>query len=185
MEKWNGKYRIPSARASWWDYGDNGIYFITICTENRKHFLGTCENGKLVLSTIGAIVQGFWYEIPRHFSFVKLETFIVMPNHIHGILIIDKPENSTIKPPIDKTPAQLRAGNQGKDTVSSILGSYKSVCTKHINKVFPQINFGWQDLFWDSIISDNDTFDIVANYIVVNPSKWKEDKFYTDDTQPY
>lgn len=89
-EKYQGKYRIPSARLQNWDYGSDGAYFITICCKNRTHFFGECKDGKMKLSTQGAIVQGFWYEIPKHFPFVILGEFVVMPNHIHGILVLDK-----------------------------------------------------------------------------------------------
>ena len=89
MDKFNGKYRISSARLPNWDYAGNGIYFITICIKDRHHYFGTVENGKMKLSTIGAIVQGFWYDIPHHFDHVVLGEFIVMPNHLHGILILD------------------------------------------------------------------------------------------------
>lgn len=89
-DKFQNKYRIPSARHPNWDYGSNGVYFITICTKNRQYFLGECNKGEMKLSTAGAIAQGFWYEIPKHFPFITLGEFIVMPNHVHGILILDK-----------------------------------------------------------------------------------------------
>ncbi|MDL2312781.1 transposase, partial [Bacteroidales bacterium OttesenSCG-928-B11] len=85
MEKYKDKYRIPSARASWWDYGQNGAYFVTICTHNRKHFFGKIENGKMILSKIGEIAHQYWSEIPAHFPFAYLGEFVVMPNHVHGI----------------------------------------------------------------------------------------------------
>jgi REP element-mobilizing transposase RayT len=92
--KFQNKYRIPSARAEWWDYGNNAAYFITICTANRKHYFGDIRNGKMELSPIGIIADIFWHEIRNHADFVKLGEFVVMPNHIHGILIIDKPDDA-------------------------------------------------------------------------------------------
>ena len=92
MSKYQNKYRIPSARAPFWDYGWNAAYFVTICTHNRMHWFGEIVNGEMILSDIGKIAQQCWLEIPQHFPFVKLDAFVVMPNHIHGILIIDKPE---------------------------------------------------------------------------------------------
>ena len=89
-DKFQNKYRIPSARHPNWDYGTNGAYFITICTKDRQYFFGESENGKMKLSTVGAIAQGFWYEIPKHFPFIELGEFVVMPNHIHGVLILNK-----------------------------------------------------------------------------------------------
>ena len=101
-EKFNNKYRIPSARLQTWDYSAEGVYFITICTDNRTHFFGECANGKMKLTTVGAIVQGFWFEIPKHFPFVELGEFVVMPNHIHGIVIINKNAQSDIERDIER-----------------------------------------------------------------------------------
>jgi REP element-mobilizing transposase RayT len=217
-EKFNGKYRIASARLQNWDYGSDGAYFATICCKDRNHFFGECEDGKMKLSTEGAIVQGFWYEIPKHFPFVVLGEFIVMPNHIHGILILDKERyemnmkqndesngesvetrqclclvstTNTTKtldetttnnsPDMNKTFGQNRFQNQGKDTVSSIIGSYKSVCSKHIRKTFPSIEFGWQARFWDNIIRDGQSFENISQYIINNPKTWEDDKFFNSD----
>jgi putative transposase len=211
-EKYQGKYRIPSARLQNWDYGSDGAYFMTVCCKNRVHFFGECKDGKMKLSTEGAIVQGFWYEIPKHFPFVILGEFIVMPNHIHGILILDKERYNIEKrgnsetgqdvdetrqslvstndkitttniPPNDmnKTFGQNRFQNQGKDTVSSIIGSYKSVCTKHIRNAFPTIEFGWQTRFWDNIITDGQSFETISQYIINNPATWEDDKFFNSD----
>lgn len=198
-EKFQNKYRIPSARHPNWDYGTNGAYFITICTKDRQYFFGECADEKMKLSTLGAIVQGFWYKIPKHFPFIELDEFVVMPNHIHGILILNKNkvnENiiETIDPveighrPVstdeyvsinnnDKTIGQKRFRNQGKNTVSSIIGSYKSICTKHIHAAFPLLNFEWQTRFWDNIIRDNEAFDTISRYIINNPLNWEDDKF--------
>lgn len=91
--KYQNKYRIASIRAQWWDYGWNGAYFITICTKNREHFFGEIKNKKMILSPLGAIADVLWHGIPHHSKFAELGDFVVMPNHIHGILIIDKPRN--------------------------------------------------------------------------------------------
>jgi putative transposase len=92
MAKYQNKYRIESARAQWWDYGWNGAYFITICTHRRKHFFGEIKNKKMILSHLGIVADILWHEIPNHADFVELGDFVVMPNHIHGILILDKPD---------------------------------------------------------------------------------------------
>ncbi|MDZ7935614.1 MAG: transposase [Emticicia sp.] len=210
-DKFQNKYRIPSARHPNWDYGKDGAYFVTICTKNRQHFLGECANGRMKLSTVGAIVQGFWYEIPKHFPFVELGEFVVMPNHIHGILILDKngfDENiidpidpvetgqcvetghcpvstndaSINKSDSDRTIGQKRFRNQGKNTVSSITGSYKSICSKHIHADFPSMNFDWQTRFWDNIIRDDEAFNTISQYIINNPKNWEDDKFFGEET---
>ena len=208
-DKFQNKYRIPSARHPNWDYGTNGAYFITICTKNRQYFFGEFEKGKIKLSTLGAIAQGFWYEIPKHFPFVELGEFVVMPNHIQGVLILNKngfDENiesidiiepidpvetghcpvstndvSTNKPNSEKTIGQQRFRNQGKNTVSSIIGSYKSICTKHINAAFPTLNFEWQTRFWDNIIRNDEAFNTISQYIINNPLNWEDDKFFEEE----
>jgi hypothetical protein len=93
-DKFQNKYRISSARLKNWDYGSNAIYFVTICTQNREHYFGTIADERMELSETGKIAQRFWFEIPIHFPFVKLGESVVMPNHIHGIIIIDKPDKN-------------------------------------------------------------------------------------------
>jgi REP element-mobilizing transposase RayT len=97
QNKFKNKYRISSARPQTWDYSNNGAYFITICTQNRHHFFGHIKNQEMQLSEIGEFAEQYWYEIPNHFPFVELGNFVVMPNHVHGILIIDNISNSVVE----------------------------------------------------------------------------------------
>ena len=87
--KYQNKYRIASARKPGWDYRNKGAYFITICTAKRKHYFGEIKNEVMALSNIGVLADVFWHEIKNHSENVTLDAFIVMPNHIHGILILD------------------------------------------------------------------------------------------------
>ena len=187
-EKFQNKYRIASARASWWDYGWNGAYFITICTANRNHFFGEIFNGKMQLTPIGILADVFWHEIKNHTVNVELGAFVVMPNHVHGILILDKPEISFSNVETrhalslqSQTPAQQRFQNQGKNTVSSIIGSYKSAVTKHCNRLQLTDNdgvvFGWQARFHDHIIRNDEEYQKINDYIENNPANWNNDKF--------
>ena len=91
MDKYKNKYRNETIRAQWWDYSGNGAYFITICTKNREHYFGEIIKGKMKLSGTGVIAHLMWQEIPNHSKHVELGEFVVMPNHVHGILILDKP----------------------------------------------------------------------------------------------
>lgn len=198
MEKFNNKYRIESARAPWWDYGRSGAYFITICTKNREHYFGEINEGKMILSPTGVIVNLLWYEIPYHSQNVELDEFVVMPNHIHGILILngnDLENNNNVEtgqvvetghalslrgetnPDLINNPNyHPRFRNPGKNTVSSIIGGYKSAVTKHANRLgFPN---GWQSRFHDHIIRDDDEYQRIKNYISNNISNWEHDKFY-------
>ena len=78
-----------------WDYGWNAAYFVTVCTNKYIHYFGEIENQKMRLSEIGELAEKYWDEIPQHFSFVQLGAFVVMPNHIHGIIIINKTDDTT------------------------------------------------------------------------------------------
>ncbi len=89
MDKFQGQYRIPSARLPDWNYGWAAAYFITICTAARQHFFGEIVNNQMVLNHCGRVAADCWADIPNHFSNAVLDVFIVMPNHIHGILILD------------------------------------------------------------------------------------------------
>jgi putative transposase len=91
MDKFQSKYRIPSSRMQNWDYSWNAAYFVTICTDQRICFFGEIINGDMQLSEIGELANKFFAEIPEHFPNVHLNAYVVMPNHIHGIIIIDKP----------------------------------------------------------------------------------------------
>ena len=89
-DKYQNKYRIPSARLSSWDYSSNAACFITICTANREHYFGEIIDDKMQLSEIGKKANDNWLDISHHFSFVALDEFVIMPNHIHGIIVTDK-----------------------------------------------------------------------------------------------
>ncbi|WP_085535021.1 transposase [Massilibacteroides vaginae] len=88
MDKYQNKYRVKSIRASWWDYKETGAYFITICTQHRKHYFGKITNGEMKLSSVGIIANILWHEIKTHTTNIELGEFVVMPNHIHGVLIL-------------------------------------------------------------------------------------------------
>ncbi len=86
------KYRIPSARAQWWDYSSDGIYFITICIKNRENMLGSIKNGQLILSVFGKIVEEEWEKSFEIRNELFCEIYVIMPNHIHAILRIENNE---------------------------------------------------------------------------------------------
>ena len=255
-DKFKGKYRNESARLQNWDYGSNAAYFITICTKDREPYFGEIINGKMHVLPAGAIAHVLWYEIKNHAKNIELGEFVVMPNHVHGILILNgkndgvvgtthdddvsgtthdddvsgtthdddvvgtthdddvvgtthdddvvgtthdddvvgtthalslQQQSNTIppvgaghalpqrvEPPIN--PGQKRFQNQGKNTVSSIIGSYKSAVTKYCNRL--GLNFAWQPRFYDHIIRNDKSFQKISEYIKNNPANWSGDKFY-------
>ena len=184
QNKFQNNYRISSARLQSWNYGNNGAYFITICTQNREHYFGKIINREMHLNEIGKLAEQYWIEIPNHFPFVELGNYVVMPNHVHGIVIINKINDnvetrhclvSTDETNQNKTIGQTRFQNQGKNTISSIIGSYKSIVTKMSRNI--HADFGWQSRFHDHIIRNAQSFENIQDYILENPNKWDNDEF--------
>ena len=184
MAKFQNKYRSESARAQWWDYGNEGAYFITICTKNREHFFGEIINGIMHLSHLGVLADVLWHEIPHHSPNVKLGAFVVMPNHIHGILILNGnvgtlSSSSLSQPPNPETiikNQQMANISPQSGTVSAIIRGYKSAITKHANRL--GIENGWQPRFHDHIIRNEIEYQRIHNYIVNNPVKWEKDTLF-------
>lgn len=153
----------------------------------------------MLLSNTGIIADILWYEIPNHAPFVELGDFVVMPNHIHGILILNKPDAvgtghaavGTGHAAVETGHANVETGhalslqstigrnrfqNIGKNTVSSIIASYKSAVTKHANRL--GLENGWQPRFHDHVIRNDREYQRISDYIINNPMNWAEDKFY-------
>ena len=193
-DKFQDKYRIPSARLQNWDYGSNAIYFVTICTQERELYFGEISEEKIVLSEIGEIAHRFWNEIPNHFPFVELGEYVVMPNHVHGILIFNKlveAYNQVETPKLgvsttaetivatktdqhNRTAAASQKWYSG--TLGAIVNQYKRVCTINARKIHS--DFAWQSRFHDHIIRNEDSFQRISNYILSNPLNWTDDQFF-------
>ncbi len=178
-KRYKNKYRTESMRLRYWDYGSNAAYFITICTKNRKHYFGEVRQGQMHRTEIGEIAHQYWLEIPQHFPFVKLGEFVIMPNHVHGIIIIDKPEEQKLHGPSvprrfhSDSPAN-RFGPQSKN-LASIIRGYKAAVKKYAT--MHGIDFAWQSLYYDHIIRNEEAFYRISKYIKNNPLKWEEDRF--------
>jgi len=166
-EKFQNKYRNDSARLQNWDYRSAGAYFITICTHDREHFFGKIVDGKMILSNAGVIANVCWQEIKNHAKNIELGDFVIMPDHMHGIVILRKSDEFGHR---QRLFGQDRFQNIGKNSISSIIGGYKSAVTKHANRL--GIKFKWQALFYDHIIRDQKSFDNISNYIRNNPANW-------------
>ncbi|MBR6250674.1 MAG: hypothetical protein IKR17_05710 [Bacteroidales bacterium] len=209
--KYKNKYRIPSTRLQNWDYGWEAIYFVTICTKDRIHYFGEIDNGEMKLSPIGAIADVLWYELRNHFDNIELDAFVVMPNHIHGIIAINNDggngnngetmhtvetthalslryalslqlsPQSSSSPSSSTTIGQKRFQHQGSKTLSSIVGAYKSAVSRHAHRL--GYDFSWQSRFYDNIVRNNYALNRIEKYIHNNPNNWKEDKFYQPITE--
>lgn len=170
------KYRIGSARLKGHDYSANGSYYITICTNLHIPFFGEIKSGKIFFSESGEIARKFWMEIPEHFPFVKLDEFIIMPDHMHGIIIIDNSINNVIVEPLHAT-VQPNTPNDFYSIISPktgslglIIRSYKSAVSKYAHVIDP--GFKWQNSYYDHIIRTNTALNRIRKYIRENPEKW-------------
>jgi len=197
--KFQDRYRIPSTRLQNWDYGWNGIYFITICTKDHEHCFGKIIDTTIELSAIGLLVHQFWCEIPDHFPFISLDAFVIMPNHIHGIIIIDKSEYKKVDVAINvdatvetqniaslpspllipsslsHSPIGNKFGPQSQN-LASIVRGFKIGVTKFAG--VNNIEFKWQSRYHDHIIRNEESFQRIEHYIINNPARWLDDVFY-------
>ncbi|MBI2995794.1 MAG: transposase [Candidatus Melainabacteria bacterium] len=176
------KYRIKSIRLEHWDYSSDGAYFVTICVKDRECVLGEIVNGKIKLSKIGDIVKQCWCEIPKHFKNVDSDEFIVMPNHVHGIIQIT---NDGCDDGCRDAINRVSTGTGGithkynpmlSKSLSTIIRWYKGRCKYEINKNQNKIYFQWQPRFYESIIRNENHLNAVREYIVNNPSRWEFDR---------
>jgi REP element-mobilizing transposase RayT len=186
-QQFKPSYRKPIIRLKEWDYRWSAAYFITICTKNKQHYFGEIVDGKMKLSSVGMLAEVFWHEIKHHAKHVRLGEFVVMPNHIHAILIICDDEAMPLRDLVGQghaldlpTPVN-RFQNIGSNSVSSIIGSYKAAVTKYANRL--KLDFAWQPRFYDPIIRDAESFKTITRYIYNNPSTWESDRYFIHSTE--
>lgn len=123
-----------------YDYSEKGYYYITICTYNREEIFGIIEQNNMILNECGAIAKRLWLKITNHFPNIELDEYIVMPNHIHGIIIINNP--------VGTGHALYSNKNTKNNNLSVIIGSYKSAAAKQINQLNNN-SLRWQRSFHD------------------------------------
>jgi len=181
LKLFKNKYRIESIRLKNYDYSSPGAYFITICARNMEHFFGKIIDGKMRLSVIGKIVEQCWLKIPKHFSFVKLDEWIIMPNHIHGILFFNDRGNNERRDAkfcVSTINAKTKNGNvfgPQSMNLASVVRGFKIGVTKYVRQNLKIDNI-WQPRFYDRIIRDELELNNIRNYIIENPAKWWRDR---------
>jgi REP element-mobilizing transposase RayT len=149
------------------DYSKSGYYFVTVCTRNREEWFGKIENGEMHLNTFGEIAEDFWAEIPLHFQRIEIDEFSVMPNHVHGILVIEKDGVGN---------AYMRSlQNRMKMLLSRVIQQYKASVTRRTKSLQGGVAFGWQKSFHDRIIRNEESLNNLRQYILYNPLKWELD----------
>ena len=176
-ELFQEKYRIKSIRLPNWDYSSNGHYFITICTKNMVESLGEIKNGIMGLNELGCIAHRFWNDISNHFNNVRLGEFVIMPNHVHGVVRIQNNHLSVDT----RHGAYLRLGKNNTfgplnpNSLSSIINHYKGSVKRWCNQN-RYSNFQWQSRYYDHIIRNEKSQYKIEQYICNNPQKWCRDR---------
>ena len=174
--KFKNKYRIESARLKGYNYSSAGAYFITICTKNKECFFGDVVNKKMEYSKIGEMANRFWLEIKNLHNFIVLDEWIVMPNHVHGILFIKNDDSNSTHPVVETYHWHVSTfGKMTKRSISIIINHYKGILKKWCNKN-GHGNFNWQPRFHDRIIRDELELNNERQYILNNPANWEKDR---------
>ena len=142
-----------SIRLQGYDYTNAGIYFVTICSYQRQHLFGTIDNGEMKINLAGQIVFMLWQKIPHHFPNVQLDEFVLMPDHLHGIVVI--------------------AESKDKFSLANIIQNFKSVSSRKINRI--NKNYGvsiWQRNYYERIVRNEEELNNQREYIKNNPANW-------------
>jgi putative transposase len=159
--------RIPQA-----DYSQPGAYFVTLCTFNKRCLFGTVENAAARLNQIGEIAHSCWLQIPKHFPNVQTNTFVVMPNHMHGILVVEERARRAVPLPVVE-----RFGMPVHGSIPTVLRSYKSAVTRLARKALKNQLFEvWQSNYFERILRDGDEFSRAQRNILENPLMWSIEK---------
>lgn len=163
-----------SPRLKDYDYTQDGAYFVTICTQNRMHLFGSVVDQEMRLNAAGMMVAGCWQWMSEKFADVELDGFVVMPNHVHGIIGL----NGAIG-------IGDRATTLGRPYgVSDVVGWFKTISTNHYMRGVKQADWEpflgklWQRSFHDRIIRSEKECNTLREYMLTNPARWEDDTFY-------
>ena len=172
------KHHRRSIRLKGYNYSQAGCYYLTVVTQNRECLFGDVVDGKMVLNGAGRVAQTCWLEIPNHFPNVHLDAFIIMPNHIHGIIFIINDEMGKSVGVQNFEP--LQRSNQNKyqqiipHSIGSIIRGFKIGVTKwfrHNTDIYTV----WQRNYWEHVIRDEKELNHIQEYTINNPLKWDFD----------
>jgi len=162
MKHNQGKHNRKSIRLKEYDYSFPGWYYVTVCAHEKNNLFGKIKNGNVDYNTLGKIAQKYFAEIPEHFENSEIDEFIIMPNHVHGIIIINDVVGTRDR-------VSLRSfGNIGKDSLSLIINQYKGSVTRFAHKNDFE-DFRWQPEFYEHIIRNELDLHNIRQYILNNP----------------
>ena len=178
------KHHRRSIRLKGYDYSQEGAYYVTIVTWQREFLFGDIVNQEMMLSPYGEIVQKWWEEIPVHFSNVETGAFVIMPNHVHGVIYILDERRGTVSVPHDNVTQYALGGEtpplrafDGIPTLGQIVAYFKYQSTKEMNKVenTGTVTKFWQRNYYEHIIRNEKDLQNKTDYIEANPRLWNED----------
>jgi putative transposase len=181
LSLFKNKYRIESTRLKGWDYSNSAGYYVTICTKDKVKFFGNLINEEMIISEEGKIIEEEWLKTEKIRNYVLLDEFIVMPNHFHAIIMLIKDYDNKTGKLIPETTHRVVSTKTKKtlkpDSLGSIIGQFKSICTKRIQRDINK-DFEWQERYFDRVLRDEKELNDVREYIYNNPLNWNKDKFY-------
>ena len=179
-----------SLRLQGYDYAQAGAYFVTLCTQGRECLFGEIMDGKMLLNDAGRMVNEEWHALPQRFPTVELDAFVVMPNHVHGIIVIASSGNNPAPVGAGLVPARNGAttrvaptlGDRVAPTLGDMVGAFKSrVTVKYVHGVKSNGWLSchgrvWQRNYYEHIIRDEASLHRIREYIVNNPLQWALDR---------
>ncbi|NWF89291.1 MAG: transposase [Ignavibacteriaceae bacterium] len=169
-----------SIRLREYDYSEPNWYYVTICTYDRKNLFGDIKNSKMVLNDFGKFVNEEWLRTKELRKNIDLDEYVIMPNHFHGILIIERRDTARCVP--TSINDKRKFGEMQPGSLSAIIRSFKSAVTKRINELKNvQGKEVWQKGFYEHIIRNEHDLYNIRKYIGLNPFKWEIDEYYQSE----
>jgi len=179
-----------SIRLPAYDYSSEGLYYITLCTQDRLCLFGRVANGEMALNRIGEIVKQELLRTPEIRREISLDEWVIMPNHIHAIVAINETEHATATGHAvgatghvgahGHAPLRERRFVRKPKSLSSFIAGFKSAVTVHINQLRQTPgNPVWQRNYWEHIIRDENDYANICSYILYNPAQWELDSLHT------
>ena len=165
------RHHRRSIRLKGYDYSQPGAYFVTICTQDRVCLFGDVIGGEMQVNALGEIVQAVWDGLSEHYPFVVLDAFVVMPNHVHGVIIITEPMVGAGLKPAPTKPVCQHHG------LSEIVRAFKTFSARRINGLRGTSGVPiWQRNYYEHIIRTEDALQRIREYIATNPLRWHLDR---------
>jgi len=192
------RHHRRSIRLRGYDYGRSGLYYVTLCTQDRACLFGEVVDGGMHVNHAGSMVSDVWCALPDRFPTVALDAFVIMPNHIHGVIVINDeatPINDKdvvgagLVPALDVVPVNERATTRVAPTLGDVIGAYKSVGTVQYTRAvnthgwMPFHRRLWQRNYYEHVIRNAESLSHIRRYILDNPQRWHEDRYNTNERE--